>query len=98
MTTEKELWMCLLLVLILGFWAIQWLDDHFQEKEQSQESKKVYSGEITHYANGHWYCEFFRDGIRLCGILDVSENDLKQGDKVEVRILNFEETYVLELV
>ncbi len=90
--------MCLLLVLILGLWAVQWLDNHFQKEEPLQESKKVYLGEITRYENGHWYCEFFRDGVWLCGILDVSEDVLKQGDKVEVQILDFKETYILELV
>lgn len=95
--TEKELWMFLLLVLILGFWGVQWLDDHFQEKEQSQEAKKVYPGEITEYADGHWHCEFCRDGFWHCGILDVSEDALKQGDQVEVRILDFDGIYILEL-
>ena len=95
--TDKELWLFMLLILVFGLRSIQWLDEHFEKKEQQQNTEEVYLAEAAYYADGRWFCEFERDGVWNYGVLDVSEDSLKKGTQVKVRVLGFEEYYILEL-
>lgn len=67
-----------------------------QAEREEREKMRVYTASLTYYWDG-WHCKFLKDSVCCTGVIrNLPAEGYEKDQKVKVRIIGFEEIYILE--